>query len=357
MIRAPPSGRLAAVIVPPWATTSWRAIVSPSPLPPESAGRAKRSKMRSGSPAMPGPVSLTVTPRRRPARRRRRRPDRPAGVWRRAFVITFVTTWAMRNGSASTTHRCRRRRPPPRRRSERRAAPARPRRRRRPQRGRPSRGAGRAARRRRGEGAQVLDEAVERAGLVEQQVEAGVVARVDAVELQLDLPLQHGERRAQLVGDVGQEAVASGLGRVEPGGHVVEGVPERAHGPRPARVDAGGVLAGPDALGALEQVAHRPGQPAVGEHGRADGADDADDEHARRAAPIAAPLVARGAETIPEPIQITAGGDGEAQEAPAPPAGVVAGWRPGPTVRPAHSSRGRRRADCRVGLGHGSARR
>ena len=90
-----------------------------------------------------------------------------------------------------------------------------------------------------GQRAEVLDEAVERAGLVKQQVEALVVARVDAVELQLYLPLQHGERRAQLVGDIGQEALTGALGCVEPGGHVVEGVAERAHRPRSVRVDAG----------------------------------------------------------------------------------------------------------------------
>ena len=87
-----------------------------------------------------------------------------------------------------------------------------------------------------GQRAQVLDEPIERAGLLEEQQEVGVVARVDAVELGLDLGLQHGQRRAQLVGDVGQEPAAGVLRGVEPAGHVVECPAERAD----ARVDPDG---------------------------------------------------------------------------------------------------------------------
>ena len=60
-----------------------------------------------------------------------------------------------------------------------------------------------------GERPEVLDEPVQRSGLIEQPNEVGVVARMDTVELGLDLATQHRERRPQLVGHVGEEAAAS----------------------------------------------------------------------------------------------------------------------------------------------------
>ena len=77
--------------------------------------------------------------------------------------------------------------------------------------------------------AKVLDESVERPRLIAQQLEVGVVARVDAVELRLHLRLQHGERSAQLVGDVGEEPAAGRFRCVKAFGHAVECGAERAH--------------------------------------------------------------------------------------------------------------------------------
>ena len=67
-----------------------------------------------------------------------------------------------------------------------------------------------------GERAEVLDEPVEGPRLVAQDRQVLVVAPVDAVELSLDAGLQHGQRCAQLVGDVGEESAAGRLGRLEP---------------------------------------------------------------------------------------------------------------------------------------------
>ena len=70
-----------------------------------------------------------------------------------------------------------------------------------------------------GEGAQVLDEPVEGVRLIAQQREMSVIVWMDAVELRFHLRLQHCERRAQLVGDVGEEPAPGVLGGVELCGH------------------------------------------------------------------------------------------------------------------------------------------
>ncbi len=84
-----------------------------------------------------------------------------------------------------------------------------------------------------GEGVEIVHKAPEQVGLLQQRAEVTVVAGVDAVELGLDAALQHGQGRAQLVGDVGEEAAALLLGGVQPDRHLVE------------RLDQGPQLAGP----------------------------------------------------------------------------------------------------------------
>jgi len=74
-----------------------------------------------------------------------------------------------------------------------------------------------------GQRVQVVDEASEELGLLQQRGEVALVAGVDAVHLGLDAGLEHGQRGSQLVGDVGQEPPALLLGDGQPGRHVVEG--------------------------------------------------------------------------------------------------------------------------------------
>ena len=112
---------------------------------------------------------------------------------------------------------------------------------------------------------QVFDEAIQRAGVVEQHRQMCVVARMDAVELGLDLALQHGERCAQLVGDVGEETPARLLRGLEPARHLVEGSPEGAHSSRAGGSHTGVIVPAAEALGAVEQVADRACQAAIGE--------------------------------------------------------------------------------------------
>ena len=128
---------------------------------------------------------------------------------------------------------------------------------------------------------QVLDEPRQRVGLVAQQLQVGVVTGMDAVELRLDLCLQHRQRRAQFVGHVGEEATPRLLGRVEAPGHVVEGGAQRAHGPRSGRADSCRVLTLPDTLCAVQQLADRSGQPAVGDERGHEGRADDSEQHRR----------------------------------------------------------------------------
>ncbi|CAN5566255.1 hypothetical protein BH18ACT3_BH18ACT3_25790 [soil metagenome] len=84
------------------------------------------------------------------------------------------------------------------------------------------------------------------------------------------------------MGDIGEEATAGVLGRLQPPGHVVERPPERAHSQRAGRVDAGVVVAAAEPLDPVEQVADRTGEATVGDE-RCDerGPDDSDDDRRR----------------------------------------------------------------------------
>ncbi len=291
MKRAPPLGTLAAVSVPPCASTSWRAIVSPRPVPPESAARWNRSKTRSGGWTIPGPVSVTsmsttrslalVPTADRPTSRRVAQgvaqqvgEDLPDA---HPIDLELDVTCALDDERHVTrdsdggdggngvldedTH------------GHGFAVQGQP--------------SGLAERQR----AEVLDESVERAGLIAKQLEVGIVARVDAVELRLHLGLQHGERRAQLVGDVGEEPAAGRFRCVKAFGHAVERGAERAHGARARRLHARRVVAGADALGALEQFAGRSGESAISDERRHDRRAHHREERSGRPTPAIATVI------------------------------------------------------------------
>ena len=197
-----------------------------------------------------------------------------------------------------------------------------------------------------------------RAGVVEQHRQVGVVARVDAVELGLDLALQHGERCAELVGDVGEETPARLLRRLEPARHLVEGSPERAHGPRAGGSHTGVIVPATETLGAVEQVADRAGQATVGEErGNERGADDCDDNRRPTSSvAVAARLPREDPEQHAEPDPDHRDDDGDAQESAPPPVRA----RRAMAAMSRRCPRGPRRvppSTVRVTIGHESASR
>ncbi len=80
-----------------------------------------------------------------------------------------------------------------------------------------------------GQRPQVLDQPLHEPGLVEDRLEMGGIGRVDAVEQGLEVALDHGERRAQLVGDVGQGGSALLFDLFQAGTHGVEERGQVAH--------------------------------------------------------------------------------------------------------------------------------
>ena len=242
---APPPGGLSAAIDPPWASTSPRAIASPSPDPRESADFANRSKTwgrRSGS--IPAPVSATVSSTRRASP-----PPSTAPL-----IVTVPPARRVADRVRDEV----RRRPPGSGPGRRRGAAGRPatsifERRRRPS----SAAASNDADHVRHEDVEVGRLAVEgsRPGLLRASVRRSSTSRVrtrvssridsrclvgralDAVEDRLDVALDDRERRPQLVADVGEERPPLGLARLEPAGHRVEAADEVADGSRRADRD------------------------------------------------------------------------------------------------------------------------
>ena len=114
----------------------------------------------------------------------------------------------------------------------------------------------------------------EDARLLEDRPEMRLVGGMDAVEDRLDVALDDGERRPELVGDVGEEAPPLGLVRLEPGGHRVEAAGQVADrlGHPIRRLDPRRVVAGLDARRLLDEVVEDgpgppDGQPATNEAG------------------------------------------------------------------------------------------
>ena len=131
-----------------------------------------------------------------------------------------------------------------------------------------------------GERPEVLDQPIEDPRLLEDRRQVGLVGRMDAVEDRLDAALDDGERRPQLVGDVGEERPALGLVGLEPGGHRVEAAGEGADRRRdgPTVSTRARVVAGLDPRRLIDEgVEDRPG--AADRAGRPD---EADDERRRR---------------------------------------------------------------------------
>ena len=79
-----------------------------------------------------------------------------------------------------------------------------------------------------GQGVEVVDQAAQHLGLLQQRPQVTLVPGVDAVDLGLDAALQDGQGRAQLVGDVGQEPPSLLLRGGQPGRDVVDGVAQQA---------------------------------------------------------------------------------------------------------------------------------
>ncbi len=107
-----------------------------------------------------------------------------------------------------------------------------------------------------GQGPEVVHEPSEDPGLFQDRPEMDLVGRVDAIEDRLDVALDDGERRPELVGHVGEQAASLGLIRLEPCGHRVEAageVPDRVRH-RADRIDPGGVVARLDARCLFDQV-------------------------------------------------------------------------------------------------------
>ena len=112
------------------------------------------------------------------------------------------------------------------------------------------------------ERAQVVDEPAEHARLVEHDLDVGRIGRVDPVHDRLEVALDDGQRRPQLVADLGEEVAALALVGLEAGGHRVEAGHELAgraaalaRGP-----DADRVVAGFDPAGGVDQLVERRGR-------------------------------------------------------------------------------------------------
>ena len=90
------------------------------------------------------------------------------------------------------------------------------------------------------------------------------VGRVDAVDERLDVALDHRQRGAQLVADVGQQRAALALVGLEPGGHRVEAAGQLEQLGRPAirLLDPDRVVAGLDPARRVGQLGDRLAQPA-----------------------------------------------------------------------------------------------
>ena len=186
----------------------------------------------------------------------------PAGVWRSALATRFARTSRIRTGSMSRIGRSlldtrrsarRRQRPPPARTSARRR-----------RRGRSgSVGSRWRASVPASDSASVRRSSMSRARTcVSSRIEREVfgVGRVDAVDDRLEVALDDGQRRPQLVADLGQQGAALALVGLQARRHRVEAGTSWRTARRPrARPDAHGVVAGLDRAGRLDELVERRG--------------------------------------------------------------------------------------------------
>jgi hypothetical protein len=123
-------------------------------------------------------------------------------------------------------------------------------------------------------------------GLLEHALEAGLVRGVHAVEHPLRVPPDHGERRAEFMGDVGQEVPPVLLAFSQSFHHLVERSGQPADVAGPALLHPNAVIAAGHALGRLHHVAHglrHPPHRAAGRHERHEQADREDGDEGREA--------------------------------------------------------------------------
>ena len=197
----PEPGALSRLTSPPWARTRSRTIARPRPAPAASPERQKRSKARAAAASsIPLPVSATTSSTMSAAGRTVTVTRPPAGVWRSAFAKRLPTT--CERGHRGGFHRQRDAAFPCLRLEARSHV------------GCQDRQVGRlavewqGARIGQGKGAQVLDHALQLPRLDEEPLEMDAIRRVEPVEHALDVAADHGERRAELMADVGQEPPA-----------------------------------------------------------------------------------------------------------------------------------------------------
>ena len=273
----PPGPVRSTAIRPPFAASSSRAIVRPRPSPVggrspgrwRGRGRRGRSVRRRGAgrPARcPGPWSIDADrdgigrPSRRPRPSRRRRP----GCGARALATTLrsarpggrgsahaatpparpstSTRTAARGGGHRAPGATRGTRPP--RSTARRSSL---------ERRRLGAWRGRRCRRRRSPRAAAADRAASR---------PAAVGRDDAVDHRLELRLEHGRGRGEVVGDVAGRPPPEHLGPFEAVGHRVERLGQLGRFAVVAAGRPGVGVAGLEPPGGVGHVAQRPGQPA-----------------------------------------------------------------------------------------------
>ena len=113
-----------------------------------------------------------------------------------------------------------------------------------------------------GDRAQVVDQSLERRDGVQDGRQVRGIGRIDAVRDGLDVGAHDGQRRAQLVRHVGQEAAAFSLVDSQPGAHLVERSRQCPRLAWTALRDLHVEIAGLDASGRRDQVVDGLGQAA-----------------------------------------------------------------------------------------------
>ena len=131
---------------------------------------------------------------------------------------------------------------------------------------------------RQGERSEILDEPRQHVRLLEQHLQLRLVARIDTVQQAFELSLDDGERRPQLVRDVGHEIAPQPIVLLKPLGHRVERVRPGANRRRTMLGDANVVRAGGHAIGRFHHTVQRRDDPP--HHGQKSEADDRDAHHA-----------------------------------------------------------------------------
>ena len=135
---------------------------------------------------------------------------------------------------------------------------------------------------------EILDQPREHPRLLEHLANLLVVSRIHAVEHALEASLDHGQRRPQLMRDVGQQVPALTVLLLEPRRHPVEGSRNDAEKWRAALDDACAVVPVGDAVGRSDDLPERQADAAHrhDEEHQDDGEHDEDGEECRGSAEI-----------------------------------------------------------------------